>query len=435
MAAHDGKEGVGVGQRERESLAENSYGGDPASDPHTLLFGSDDDDYREVTGEFPAAVSRRDAHRLSRSEERRLRSRDSSRKVRRRGWYFVVLIVLLVAAVAGVGVWWGGKHFHIFGQSDDYSGSGSGSVTITIKTGQSAGQIGENLAQHGVVKTSQAFTDAAANDPKSRSVQPGTYTLHRHMSGAAALSLLLNPSSRDRSDMALVTEGATTLDVAQTIDRVCGADKSAETSKALRSTAAIGVPSTYKVGSKLPSSAEGFLYPATYQLNANCSPQVALQKMVSRFIQQDRSTGFADSAKRIGLTPYRALIIASIAQSEAKYPQDMPKVVRTILNRIRQHKYLQFDSTSSYACKLANNTHCIYNQVNSPYNTYTHMGLPPTPIDNPGADAMHAAVHPAPGPYLYFVNRDKAGHLIFTNNEKVFERARERCARNNWGCG
>lgn len=432
MAAHDGKEGVGVGQRERESLAENSYGADPASDPHTLLFGSDDDDYREVTGEFPAAVSRPDAHRLSRSEERRLRSRDSSRKVRRRGWYFVVLIVLLLAVV-GVGGYTAYQHF--FGGSDDYHGAGTGTVSITIAPGATAGDIGADLANHGVVKTAQAFTDAAANNPKSRSIQPGTYTLHRHMSGVAALTMLLNPSSRDRSDMALVTEGATTLDVAQTIDRVCGADKSAETTKALHSTAAIGVPSTYKIGSKLPSSAEGFLYPATYQLNANCSPQAALQKMVSRFIQQDRSTGFADSAKHIGLTPYRALIIASIAQSEAKYPQDMPKVVRTILNRIRLQKPLQFDSTSSYACKLAGTTHCIYNQVNSPYNTYTHMGLPPTPIDNPGADAMHAAVHPAAGPYLYFVNRDKAGHLIFTNSEKVFEKARERCAKNNWGCG
>jgi UPF0755 protein len=73
--------------------------------------------------------------------------------------------------------------------------------------------------------------------------------------------------------------------------------------------------------------------------------------------------------------------------------------------------------------------------VNSPYNTYTHKGLPPTPIDNPGEQAMRAAVHPAKGNWLYFVNRDKAGHLIFTHTAAAFEKARQRCARNHWGCG
>jgi UPF0755 protein len=192
---------------------------------------------------------------------------------------------------------------------------------------------------------------------------------------------------------------------------------------------------SYKVHSKLPSSAEGFLYPATYTLDANCKPAAVLQSMVSRFIQQDRSMHFAATAQHEGRTPYSALIIASIAQSEAKYPQDMPKVVRTILNHIGERIPLKFDSTSSYACKLKQEAHCIYNQIIGPYNTYTHNGLPPTPIDNPGAAALHAAVHPANGNWLFFVNKDKAGHLIFTHSEKAFERARLKCVKNNWGCG
>ena len=227
--------------------------------------------------------------------------------------------------------------------------------------------------------SSQGRAEKSSGSIPTRESEPGVYNLHLHMSGVAALNLLLDPSSRDTNDQALVPEGATTLDVAATVNRICGPGQEAATSKALSSAAGLGIPVSYKVGSKLPSSAEGFLYPRATTLEPNCKPTDALQTMVSRFIQQDRSMHFAASAQQNNLTPYSALIIASIAQSEAKYPQDMPKVVRTILNHISARIPLKFDSTSSYACKLQHETNCIYNQIDHPYNTYTHKGLPPTP--------------------------------------------------------
>jgi UPF0755 protein len=416
-----------VAQRERESLATGSPGDsdphlDAHSDPHTLLFGADDD-YR--TGEFEAPS-------LSRADRRRSQRRHDQRKRhRRRGRLFVLLTVVIVGVVAWLVVPRVVNYFQVA----DYAGSGTGSVTITIPSGASADDIGNILKSKGVVKSVEAFTDAASNNSKSQSIQPGTYTLHLHMSGVSALNLLLSPASRDTSHDALVTEGATSLDVAATINRICGQDQADATTKALASPANLGVPVSYKVNDKMPSSVEGFLYPATYHLDPNCKPAPALEDMVSRFIQQDRTIHFAATAQHIGQTPYDALIIASIAQSEAKFPQDMPKVARTILNRIKANMHLQFDSTSSYACKMRQVQHCIYAQVNSPYNTYTHKGLPPTPIDNPGTQAMSAAVHPGHGNWLYFVNRDKAGHLIFMHSAAAFEKARQRCARNNWGCG
>jgi UPF0755 protein len=413
-----------VAQRERESLAETPVGD---ADPHSLLFGADDD-YRDRTGEF-------EAPKLTRAERRQdQRQLNHHRRRQRRGWYFVV-IALILAALVAVGGYVVVKKFNWFGSAADYSGSGTGSVTVTVPSGATAQDIGNILKNKDVVKSVEAFTDAAKNNPKSTSIQAGTYILHAHMSGVAALNLLLDPSSRDTATTAVVTEGMTSMDVATKINSICGESQADATTKALSSPADLGVPVSYKVNSKLPSSVEGFLYPATYRLQPNCKPASALQTMVSTFISRDRSLGFAETAQHIGLSPYEALIIASIAQSEAKFPQDMPKVARTILNRIHANTHLQFDSTSSYACKLRNETHCIYAQVNSPYNTYTHKGLPPTPIDNPGAPALRAAVHPAHGNWLYFVNRDKAGHLIFTHTASAFEKARQRCARNNWGCG
>jgi UPF0755 protein len=129
--------------------------------------------------------------------------------------------------------------------------------------------------------------------------------------------------------------------------------------------------------------------------------------------------------------------VASIAQSEAKFAQDMPKVVRVILNRLDKKSPLQFDSTSAYACKIQAipAAKCVYDKVDGPYNTYTHTGLPPTPIDNPGADAMQAAVSPKPGAWMYFVTVDSAGHLGFFTDEKDWEKAVQKCQRNHWGCG
>jgi UPF0755 protein len=112
-------------------------------------------------------------------------------------------------------------------------------------------------------------------------------------------------------------------------------------------------------------------------------------------------------------------------------------VARVILNRIAKSMPLQIDATSAYAAKLLNldPTKVIYAKINSPYNTYTHAGLPPTPISSPGSEALTAAIKPAAGDWLYYVNGDKKGDLYFTNNQTDFATAVQKCRENNWGCG
>jgi UPF0755 protein len=163
----------------------------------------------------------------------------------------------------------------------------------------------------------------------------------------------------------------------------------------------------------------------------------ALQQMVAKFTDQARSTNFTAQAKALHITPYQELIIASIAQGEAKYAQDMPKVARVILNRLAAGRPLQIDATSAYAAKLKglDPTKVIYAETKGPYNTYQHAGLPPTPIGNPGVSAMQGAAHPAAGNWLFYVNGDAAGHLFFTHSEAAFTRAVAKCRANHWGCG
>jgi UPF0755 protein len=245
----------------------------------------------------------------------------------------------------------------------------------------------------------------------------------------------LNPSSRIANG-ATVFEGATVFDVAPVLGKALGVSI-AKITAAINDVAALNLPAGYALGTAAPTSVEGFLYPATYTFDAGTSPTEALTQMISKFIDEDRSTHFAANAKAIQLTPYAALIIASIAEKEAKLPADYPKVARVILNRIAAGMPLQIDATSAYAAKLSNldPTKVIYATINSPYNTYTHSGLPPTPIANPGNQALDAAVHPASGNWLYYVNGDKAGDLFFTNSATAFESAVQTCRTNHWGCG
>ena len=404
-------------QRERESVPS---GGD---DPHSLLFGDADDD----GGGFGESVPR-----ITRADRRR--SEQGRRKgTRRRGRLFVLLALVIVAAVAYFVVPKVIDYFRV----QNYSGSGSGSVLVTVNSGDSTQDIGNTLQKAGVVKSAEAFTDACG-DSRCAGIQPGQYQMRLHMSGAAAVTLILDPSTKSNENVLVIPEGATSLDVESRLVKILGSDVQPALAAALKKAGNLGLPLNYTgKGDGVPTSAEGFLYPATYQIDPSSSPTKVLQDVVARYLQQDRHTGFADAAKTEHLTPYEALIIASIAQSEAKFPQDMPKVARTILNRIKIGRPLQFDSTSSYACKLANTppSKCIYHQVISPYNTYLHQGLPPTPIDNPGAPAMAAAVAPAKGNYIYFVNIDAAGHLGFFSSEKDFTAAVQKCIKNHWGCG
>jgi UPF0755 protein len=356
------------------------------------------------------------------------------------------MTLALLAIVGGV-VWKFGPPIYHYFSPQDYSGSGEGSVTVQVQPNDGARAIGAELHRKGVVASTQAFVDAAAANKRSAGIQPGSYTLPKHIPAKVAVADLLD--GRHKARGLLVPEGATVVDVekrltappctaASPANAVCGLGvPEGQARAALRDIAALGLPSDYLADGKTPPSAEGFLYPLTYTFGGGTNASEALQQMVAAFVDQVRTSGFTADARALHLTPYQALIVASIAQSEAYFPQDMPKVARVILNRLAAHKPLQIDATSAYAAKLRglDPTTVIYASVNGPYNTYLHAGLPPTPISNPGAAALNAAVHPASGDWMYYVNDDAAGHLFFTDDENAFAAAAARCKANHWGCG
>jgi UPF0755 protein len=412
------------------------------SDPHGLFFDPSDDDSflsEPDEGRIPRV------QRVTRSERRAEAGSKARRQRNRRA--LLIMSVLLVGVVA-VATWLIVIPIYHYINPADYSGSGTGTVIVEVNPNDDASAIAKTLHDKGVVASERAFKDAAKDNSKSRSIQPGSYELHKHMGAKNALALLLDPRARVRSDV-VVTEGMTTSAVVQRLvappcdngsgsSATCGPglDKAA-VAAAVKNVKALGLPTDYLAGGKTPASVEGFLFPATYYFPARTTAVEALGQMITNFTDQARSTNFTAAAQANHITPYQQLIIASIAQSEAKYPQDMAKVARVILNRIVADRPLQVDATSSYACKLSGTPadKCIYASVPGPYNTYKNAGLPPTPIGNPGAEAMTGAAHPTPGNWLFYVNSDAEGHLMFTNSESVFLKAAAKCRANHWGCG
>jgi uncharacterized YceG family protein len=162
---------------------------------------------------------------------------------------------------------------------------------------------------------------------------------------------------------------------------------------------------------KLPDDAEGnpegYLFPATYLLPKDpgrTTPQMLLSVMVDTANRKFNGAPVAAGAQRNAMNVYQAVTIASIVQAEAATKADMGKVARVVFNRLARGMPLQMDSTLNYALNRSTlRTTAGDTRLDSPYNSYQRMGLPPTPIDNPGEDAMRAAINPPPGDWLYFV--------------------------------
>ncbi|GGN50881.1 aminodeoxychorismate lyase [Streptomyces albiflavescens] len=196
--------------------------------------------------------------------------------------------------------------------------------------------------------------------------------------------------------------------------------------KALRVPPGTTKNSLGKANLKLPNDAEGnpegYLFPATYQIGKKATPESLLKFMVDTANQRFKKAPVAAGAQRNAMNVYQAVTIASIAQAEAATKADMGKVARVIFNRLERGMPLQMDSTINYALNRSTlNTSQNDTTLNNPYNSYQRMGLPPTPIDNPGEDAMRAATNPPPGDWLYFVTV-KPGETRFTASYEEHER-------------
>lgn len=147
------------------------------------------------------------------------------------------------------------------------------------------------------------------------------------------------------------------------------------------------------------ASLEGMLFPDTYQISNGESEAEVVRRMVRLMERVGTQLNIEERAARLGVTPYQVLIIASMIEREARLSEDRPKIARVVYNRLFIGMPLQIDATLLYQ-QPPDSSPTALRDIDTPYNTYMHIGLPPTPIANPGRAAIEAALSPSPNPSL-----------------------------------
>jgi UPF0755 protein len=347
-----------------------------------------------------------------------------AQKSRRRGPGCLIALVILAVLAAGAyyGVTTGiDKIKDQFGSAEDYPGPGSGDVTFEVKSGDTIAVMGRGLKDAGVVASVDAFIDAAGANQQSGNIQAGFYPLKKEMKAADVVNILVDPDNIVTNTVA-IPEGLTVRQIVDRLVKGTGFQK-AQFEQALQDPQALGLPA-YANGNP-----EGYLFPATYSFGPEEQPADMLHDMVVRWQQAADQNDLVNGAKALGYTPHEMMTIASLIEAEGRGDY-RPKISRVIYNRLENpdngqtNGLLEIDATVNYALgrdDLGVALTAEDLEVDSPYNTRKYPGLPPGPIESPGDDSIQAALHPADGPWLWYVTVNlKTGETKFTDDYDEF---------------
>jgi uncharacterized YceG family protein len=314
-----------------------------------------------------------------------------------------IALGLVLAALVGIGVF----AFLLF---QPFHGEGSGRVEVTIPKGASASDIADLLDKKGVVSNSTFFHLRLSMSGKSSEIQAGKFALRHDMSYGDAIDVLATKPKPIKPKTITVT-------IPEGYDRTQTADllkQDGVKGDYMKETESYRGFKPEKYGAKNPSNLEGFLFPATYKLKPGEDAHDLVGQQLTAYEQNIGSVNLK-YAKSKNLTPYDVTIIGSLIEREAGKDVDRPKVAAVIYNRLHKNMPLQIDATIRFAennyTKALTSTDLA---LDSPYNSYTHPGLPPGPIANPGLASLEAAAKPAKAGYLYYLTKPGAcGKLEF----------------------
>ena len=381
------------------------------SDNAQWVDSSDDTSFNSAMPPQPPK-SRRDMRRRRDQKRRRL--------------YITIIAALVVVILIGVGGfsgvralkrWKAANEANSQSQIEDYTGPGDKEVTFTVESGQGAAEIAENLVKAKIVKSAAAFTSAVSG--AAATLYPGSYALKTHMKASDVVKILSDQSQA--GGFAEIRAGERVSDIIANAAQASGIDVSEF--QAIIDGGGSGI---------LPEEAggkfEGWLEPGSYNAQ-NKSAEDIIKSMVDARIAKLDDLGVPTGSER-----ERILIIASIAESEVGSDKYYGQVARVILNRIDSDMALGMDTTVAYGLGISASrlTDDQLNDDSNPYNTRIHKGLTPTPISNPGDDAIKASINPPEGKWMYFVTTNlQTGETKFVETEDEFWKIRDEYKSNN----
>jgi UPF0755 protein len=341
---------------------------------------------------------------------------------------FVVFALVVVVGVAGL---WYTRQVNPAGDPGD-------PITFTVNATDTVESISQRLEDEGMVTKAWVFR-WYVDHHGGLELTPGYYQLRPDDHMGNIMRTLRIPPSQTYTKVTF-PEGFTYAKMGARLEQ-----KVARLSASAFGVAATdgSIRSVYQPAGV--NSLEGLLFPDTYQVSNGESEAQVVQRMVDLMQRVGSQEGLDTAKTELGVDPYQALIVASLIEREAKVPEDRPKIARVIYNRMYLKMPLQIDATLFYG-QDGNLPFSELKKIDTPYNTYLHTGLPPTPIANPGRASIQAALHPAANPslgdplcvdvpkgtpclYLFYVVADADGRHAFAatiqQHEANVKKARE----------
>lgn len=289
------------------------------------------------------------------------------------------------------------------------------SKTILVKKGMPLRKIAVMLEQEGIIKNREVFVGMVTLLGQKAKIKAGEYEFHTRMLPYEVLSLLVK--GQGKQHLVTIPEGYTLSQIGQLLEDLGIIEKTAFLQKATSSVwiASLGlseylsnqVEDTQK---RKELTLEGYLFPNTYHFIKEMEPEDVIQRMIQQF-RKIFGPDLIEKASQMGFSPHEVIILASIIEKETPLAEEKPLVSAVFHNRLKKKMPLQSDPTVIYGIKnFDGNLTREHLLTPSPYNTYLNLGLPPTPICNPGKESILAALNPASSPYLYFVSKNDGSH-------------------------
>jgi len=324
------------------------------------------------------------------------------------GVVFAIVATLVVLAVVV-----GGALLYGRTQLDPPASSAKAPVTITVHNGESVDALVNDLAGHGLIRSAFWFGWYAHLQGLASKLVAGHFVLDDAMSASYIVQRLESPPQIGTRRV-LLTEGLT---AGQMAARIAASGLNITAAQYLAEVRSGSFTEPFLAGRPSGASLEGFLFPDTYDIPENASAHDVVQMQLADFANKAMPVLAGVGSQQL----YATVTVASITEREAEFESDRALVAGVVDNRLAAGQRLQLDSTVIYGLGLSGGTLTAQQlATDTPYNTYLHSGLPPTPISNPGVASITAAVHPATTPDFFFIS-DCSGHNHYSVTEQQHE--------------
>lgn len=304
---------------------------------------------------------------------------------------------------------------------------GAGTTTFTVKKGEGIYKIGQNLQAAGIIRSGAYFAFISRAGGRRLNIQTGMFDVSASMTTRDVAEKMSATKAKNETYKITIPEGFTAQQIAERVEshNLCSASEFEEI---------VENPSDYDISSPLFTldNLEGFLFPETYFVDGTTTCQGLAARMVEQFhkIFQD---GLKERAANSGMTVRQIVTLASLIEKEARVPSERAIISGVLQNRLKTGMLLQCDASIQYVLpKREQKLYLSHLQIDSPYNTYLHPGLPPGPICNPGRASIESAINPQSTPYFFYVARGDGSH-VFSRTGEEHEQAKQRIKRESNG--